>query len=221
MKIVIAGGHGKVARALSRVLSGQGHEVVGVVRKPEQSADLEADGAQPLVLDLETASVEELGGHLRGADAAVFAAGAGPGSGPGRKRTVDLGAAVLLADAAEVARVPRLVQVSSAGVESVRGAGSGGVEGVMVDYLRAKLAAEEDLRRRELGWTIVRPGSLTDDEGTGRVRLAEDAERGSVPRQDVAAVLAELVVSGVGERRTLELVSGDRPVREAVAAFRA
>ena len=220
MRIVIAGGHGKIARALSRRLAEAGHEVVGIIRKAEQSADLEADGATPLVLDLESASGEELAKHLAGADVAVFAAGAGPGSGPDRKRTVDLGASVLLADAAEAAGVQRLLQVSSTGADLVRdGASPEGVDPVMVDYLRAKLAAEEDLRRRSLAWTIVRPGTLTDDAGTGSVRLEQDAEQGSVPRADVAAVLAQLIASGAGSHRTLELVSGDRPIAEAVAAF--
>jgi nucleoside-diphosphate-sugar epimerase len=220
MRIVIAGGHGKIARELTRLLAADQHEVVGLIRKPEQSADLMVDGAIPEVVDLESASVDDVAKILKGADAAVFAAGAGPGSGKERKETVDLGAAVLLADAAEAAGVERFIQISSMGNDLVRdGATPEGMDEVFVAYLRAKLAAEEDLKTRGLKWTIVRPGQLTDDAGSGLVRLDLVEERGPVPRADVAAVLAELLRTGAGERQLLNLISGDVPVKEAVAAF--
>ena len=220
MRIVIAGGHGKIARELTRILAADQHEVVGLIRKPEQSADLMVDGAIPEVVDLESASVDEVAKFLKGADAAVFAAGAGPGSGKERKETVDLGAAVLLADAAEAAGVERFIQISSMGNDLVRdGATPEGMDEVFVAYLRAKLAAEEDLKTRDLKWTIVRPGQLTDDAANGLVRLDLVEERGPVPRADVAAVLAELLRTGAGERQLLNLISGDVPVKEAVAAF--
>jgi uncharacterized protein YbjT (DUF2867 family) len=193
---------------------------VGLIRKPEQSADLMVDGAIPEVVDLESASVDDVAKILKGADAAVFAAGAGPGSGKERKETVDLGAAVLLADAAEAAGVERFIQISSMGNDLVRdGATPEGMDEVFVAYLRAKLAAEEDLKTRGLKWTIVRPGQLTDDAGSGLVRLDLVEERGPVPRADVAAVLAELLRTGAGERQLLNLISGGVPVKEAVAAF--
>lgn len=220
MRIVIAGGHGKIARELTRLLAADQHEVVGLIRKPEQSADLMVDGAIPEVVDLESASVDDVAKILKGADAAVFAAGAGPGSGKERKETVDLGAAVLLADAAEAAGVERFIQISSMGNDLVRdGATPEGMDEVFVAYLRAKLAAEEDLKTRGLKWTIVRPGQLTDDAGSGLVRLDLVEKRGPVPRADVAAVLAELLRTGAGERQLLNLISGDVPVKEAVAAF--
>jgi len=172
------------------------------------------------VVDLESASVDEVAKILKGADAAVFAAGAGPGSGKERKETVDLGAAVLLADAAESAGVERFIQISSMGNDLVRdGAIPEGMDEVFVAYLRAKLAAEEDLKTRGLKWTIVRPGQLTDDAGSGLVRLDLVEERGPVPRADVAAVLAELLRTGAGARQLLNLISGDVPVKDAVAAF--
>jgi nucleoside-diphosphate-sugar epimerase len=221
MHVVIAGGHGQVARRLTRELVAQGHTVAGLVRNTEHGPDLQDDGARPVVLDLERASVADVAAVLEGADAVVFAAGAGPGSGDARKQTVDLGAAVLLADAAERAGVRRYLLVSSMGVEGVRdGATPEGAEPGFVVYLRAKLAAEEDLRRRDLDWLIVRPGRLTDEPGTGRVRLDAGTGRSDVPRDDVAAVLAALLERlrrdpGAG-RRLLELVAGDDPVTEAV-----
>jgi nucleoside-diphosphate-sugar epimerase len=222
MHVVIAGGHGQVARRLTRALVAQGHTVAGLIRNPDHARDLQDDGARPVVLDLEQASTADVAAALEGADAVVFAAGAGPGSGDARKQTVDLGAAVLLADAAELAGVRRYLLVSSMGVESVRdGATPEGVDPGFVVYLRAKLAAEEDLRRRDLDWLVLRPGRLTDEPGTGRVRLGPATGRSDVPRDDVAAVLAALLEGlrrdPAAGRRVLELVAGDQPVEEAVA----
>ncbi|MFH9741890.1 NAD(P)H-binding protein [Streptomyces roseolus] len=212
MRIVIAGGHGRIALRLERLLSAGGHEAVGLIRRPEQAEDLRAAGAEPVVLDLESASVEEVAEVLRGADAAVFAAGAGPDSGAARKDTVDRDAAVLLADAAERAGVRRFVVVSSMGAD----AGHVGDE-VFDVYLRAKGAADDAVRSRPgLDWTVLRPGMLTDDAGTGLVRLEARTGRGPVPRDDVAAVLAELVDSPGTAGLTLELVSGSTPVVVAV-----
>ncbi|MFI2209067.1 SDR family oxidoreductase [Streptomyces sp. NPDC020141] len=212
MRIVIAGGHGQIALRLERLLSAGGHDVVGVVRDPGQSQDLRDAGAEPVVLDLESASVDEVAEALRGADAAVFAAGAGPGSGVARKDTVDRGAAVLFADAAERAGVRRYLVVSSMGADA-RHEG----DEVFDAYLRAKGAADDDVRSRSgLDWTVLRPGGLTNDAGTGLVRLKASTGRGPVPRDDVAAVLAELLETPATAGLTLELIGGSVPVAVAV-----
>ncbi|WP_448062400.1 SDR family oxidoreductase [Cellulomonas hominis] len=215
MRIVIAGGHGKIARRLSRLLAERGDTPVALVRNPDHVADVTADGAEPLVLDLERTDVTTLADALVGADAVVFAAGAGPGSGTERKDTVDRGAAVLLADAAERAGVRRYLLVSSMGAGAEPPAGT---DEVFATYLRAKTAAEEDLRARPLDWTILRPGHLLDDTGIGRIRLETETPRGSVPRDDVAAVLVALLDEPRTAAMTLELVGGDVPVAAAVAA---
>ncbi|MCH0563261.1 SDR family oxidoreductase [Streptomyces sp. MUM 2J] len=211
MRIVIAGGHGQIALRLERLLAARGDEVAGLIRKAEQGADLRAAGAEPVLLDLESASVEEVAAYLQGADAAVFAAGAGPGSGIARKDTVDKGAAVLFADAAVRAGVRRLVIVSSMGANA-RHQGNE----VFDVYLRAKGEADDHVRGLDLDWTILRPGSLTNDAGTGLVRLEARTGRGPIPRDDVAAVLAELVDSTATAGLTLELVGGSTPVSVAV-----
>ncbi|MFC9649177.1 MULTISPECIES: SDR family oxidoreductase [unclassified Streptomyces] len=214
MRIVIAGGHGQIALRLERLLAARGDEAAGIIRDPAQAADLRDAGAEPVVLDLESASVEEVAEVLKGADAAVFAAGAGGGSGAARKETVDKGAAVLFADAAERAGVRRHVVVSSMGANPDHQG-----DEVFDAYLRAKGAADAYVRSRSgLDWTILRPGMLTNDPGTGLVRLAESTGRGPVPRDDVAAVLAELVRTTGTAGRTLELIGGTVPVAEAVKA---
>lgn len=219
MRIVVAGAHGQVARRLGRLLSGRGDTVVGIIRNPDHVPDLESDGVRPAVLDLESTTVDELAEVVRDADAVVFAAGAGPGSGEARKHTVDHGAAVLLADAAERAGVRPYVLVSSMGVEQAREGTPQGVDPVMVVYLQAKLRAEDEVLPREaLATTILRPGGLTDDPGTGRVTLAPSVERGAVPREDVAAVLVALLDAGT-DRVVLELVGGPTPIADAVAAL--
>ncbi|RKF24937.1 SDR family oxidoreductase [Micromonospora globbae] len=213
MRVVIAGGHGKIARLLLRELAGRGDTAVGLIRNPDHAADLTAVGAQPVLADLERVGVDELTGHLDGADAVVFAAGAGPGSGAARKDTVDRAAAVLLADAAQRAGVRRYLLVSSMGVED---APRPGTDEVFAAYLRAKKAAEDDVTGRDLDWTVLRPGRLTDDPPTGRVSLQRRVPRGAVTRADVAGVLVALLDAPATAGLVLELVNGDTPVAEAV-----
>ncbi|WP_433856974.1 SDR family oxidoreductase [Streptomyces kronopolitis] len=216
MRIVIAGGHGQIALRLERLLAKRGDEVAGIIRRPEQAGDLLAAGAEPVVCDLESASVEDVARHMEGVDAAVFAAGAGPGSGVGRKDTVDRGAAALFADAAEAAGVRRFLVVSSMGADREPPEGT---DPVFAAYLRAKGAADADVRARAgLDWTILRPGRLTDDPGTDLVRLGESTGRDEVSRDDVAAVLAALLDEPGTIGRTLELIGGEVPVKDAVRA---
>ncbi|WP_448626865.1 NAD(P)H-binding protein [Geodermatophilus sp. URMC 64] len=219
MRIVVAGAHGQVARRLGRLLSARGDTVVGLVRDPGHRADLESDGVEPAVLDLEQASVDDVAGVVSGADAVVFAAGAGPGSGAARKHTVDHAAAVLLADAAERAGVRSYLLVSSMGVEQARQGTPRGMDPVFAVYLQAKLRAEDEiLPRPGLDTTIVRPGRLTDDPATGRVTLGHGLEFGEVTRDDVAAVLAEFLRTGK-TNDVVELVGGETPIEQAVAAL--
>ena len=218
MRVVIAGGHGKIALILERMLVERGDSVVGLIRNPSQTADLEAVGAESVVIDLEHASVDDVTPHLHGADAVVFAAGAGPGSGAARKETVDRDAAILLADGAEAANVGRYVMISSTGADAnatdVRNE-------VFTAYLRAKGAADDNVRARAgLDTTIVRPGHLTDDPGTNRVQIANQTLRGSIPRADVAAVLIAVLDTPSTSGQTLEVISGDTPITAAVASVR-
>ncbi|MCX2731251.1 SDR family oxidoreductase [Saccharopolyspora sp. NFXS83] len=215
MRVVVAGGHGKIARHLGRLLAERGDTAVGLIRDPEHADDLRADGAEPVVLDLESTDAAGVAERLSGADAVVFAAGAGPGSGVARKDTVDRAGSVLLADAAQQAGVRRFLQVSAIGLDEPNPPDVGEVFGA---YLDAKRAAEVDLRGRDLDWTILRPGALTDDRPTGRIELAEQTRRDEITRADVAAVLVALLDEPKSAGRTFTLINGPTPVVEAVRA---
>ena len=214
MRVVIAGGHGQIALLLERLLADRGDAPVGIVRNPDHVADVEAAGAEAVVLDLEDADVAAVTDVVKGADAVVFAAGGGPSSGVARKETVDKGAAVLLADAAEQAGVRRYVMVSSMGTDKA----DPDSQDVFQVYLRAKLAADEDLRARDLDWTVVRPGRLTDDAGAGRVQVGT-LGRGEIPRADVAAVLASVLGTDSTIGSTFDLLAGHQTIDAALAGL--
>ena len=212
MDVLVAGGHGKVALRLLRLLAERGDRARGLIRNPDHVADLERAGASPVLCDLER---DDPRPHVGAADAIVFAAGAGPGSGPARKRTVDLGGAVKLIDVARELGVGRYVMVSSMGADDPGRAGEG-----MRPYLEAKGEADAALRDSGLDWTIVRPGGLTDAPGSGRVAAARAlGRRGEVPRDDVALVLAECLVAANTVGVQFELLAGDVPAAEAVRAL--
>jgi uncharacterized protein YbjT (DUF2867 family) len=214
MRVVIAGGHGKIALLLERLLAGRGDQAVALIRNPAHVADVQKAGAEAVVCDLEAASADDVAALLSGADAVVFAAGAGPGSGAPRKDSVDRAASVLMADAAQRAGVRRFVQVSSMGAGQPPQHGS---DEVWAAYITAKTAAEADLRARDLDWTILRPGGLTNAPAAGKIRIAPPpVPRGAVPRADVAAVIAALLDNPGTRHQTLELVGGDSPVAAAV-----
>jgi uncharacterized protein YbjT (DUF2867 family) len=195
------------------VLGARGHTARSLIRNPEHERDVRDAGAEPVLCDLEAAGEDEVAKAVRGADAVVFAAGAGPGSGPARKETMDYGGAVKLIAAARADAIARYLMISSMGADpDAQG------EGFAV-YLRAKGRADAELVSSGLDHTIVRPGRLTNDPGTGRVRLGEEVERGEIPRDDVAAVLAECLAEPRTIGRTLEVVGGDTPVAEAVRAL--
>lgn len=225
MRIVIAGGHGKIALLLERRLADEGHDPVGIIRRADQSADLEAAGARALVLDLENTDVDTLAGHLGGADAVVFAAGGGGSSGAERKLTVDRDGAILLADAAEKAGVTRYVMVSAMHTDDFDAEKATmpvtDDDAVFQVYLRAKSEADADLRGRSaLDWTIVRPGALTDEPASGLVAVGSRLDSGSIPRADVADIVATAIIEGTAVHTQFETVSGELPISDALATIK-
>jgi uncharacterized protein YbjT (DUF2867 family) len=214
MIVSIVGGHGSIARLLTPLLTAGGHTVRGLVRNEDQFGDLRDDGAEPVLCDLESAGDDEIDAALASSDVVVFAAGAGAGSGPERKKTLDRDGAIKSVRSAVRVGADRFVIISSMGAD----APPDDDESFSV-YLRAKAAADEAARDADIDATIVRPGALTDDDPTGSVRIEPSTGRGEIPRADVAAVLAALIDSGRGRQVTFELIGGATSVADAVAAL--
>lgn len=209
MDIVIAGAHGQIARHLHPILVARGHAVTGLIRNPDHAAELRMLGVDPLVCDLE--AEEDIAERIGNQDALVFAAGAGPGSGAERKRTLDRDGALKLIDVARRNGIHRYVMISAMNAEQPRG------NEVFRYYLRMKAEADAALRGSPLEWTIVRPGRLTDDAGTGSILAGRDLERADIPRADVAAVLAAVLDRPETSGLQFDVVGGERPITEALA----
>ena len=215
MRVAIAGGHGKIALRLTRLLRERGDQVRSLIRDPVQEDDVRQAGGEPVLCDLEAAGVEQVGDAIDAADAVVFAAGAGPGSGPARKDTMDYGGAAKLIGAARERGIRRYLMVSAMGVRDPAARGE-----QMRPYYEAKLEADEALAASGLDYTIVRPGRLTDDPGTGLIEAAERLERiGAIPRDDVAATLAACLDADNTIGKSFDLLGGQTPIAEALAAL--
>ena len=211
MNVAIAGAHGKVALRLSPLLAAEGDRVIGLIRNPDHATEVSHGGASPVVCDLEHATVEEIATAIDGPDAVVFAAGAGPGSGADRKLTMDRDGAIKLLRATTITGAPRYLMVSGAGAENPPGG-----DEVFEVYLRAKAEADAAVVASDRDWTIVRPGGLTDDQGTGNVRIEDTPFRGSVSRDDVASVIARLLADARSSRRVLYVTSGEQRIEQAL-----
>lgn len=208
MDITIVGGHGSIAMFMHPMLREKGHSVRGIIRKEEQAGDLEEVGAEPVICDIE--QTDDISDAVGNVDAVVFAAGAGPGSGAERKWTVDRDGAIKLINAAKNNDIDRYVMISAMGLDNPRG------NEVFRAYLQAKAEADEALRNSGLDYTIVKPGRLTDEEGTGKVELGADLPKGEIPREDVAGVLTEILETPGMAGLQLDLVSGETPIPKAV-----
>lgn len=208
MDITIVGGHGSIAMLLHPILRRKGHRVRGIIRKEEQADDLREAGAEPVVCDIE--EHEDISGSVGAGDAVLFAAGAGTGSGAQRKFTVDRDGAIKLIEAAKKNNISRYVIISAMRLDEPRG------NAVFQAYQQAKAEADEALKKSGLDYTIIKPGRLTDETGTGQVALAPDLPRGEIPRQDVAEVLAEILESPRTAGLELDLTTGETPISQAV-----
>lgn len=213
MRIVIAGAHGQIGLRLVRLLAARGDQVVGLIRNPDHAAEITAAGGDPVVCDLEHATGDEVAAAVGPVDVAVFAAGAGAGSGAQRKLSMDRDGAIKLLEATGAGGARYLV-VSSVGAESPPAG-----DGVFEVYLRAKAEADAAVMASDRAWVIVRPGPLTNDPGTGRVRLATEPFRDEVTRDDVAAVLAAVISDPGLDRRVVYLANGDTPISDALTAL--
>jgi uncharacterized protein YbjT (DUF2867 family) len=213
MQVAIAGGHGKVARRLARRLVERGDEVRALIRNPDHAGDVRADGSEPVLCDLEQDTADQVAAAIDGADAVVFAAGAGPGSGTERKWTMDRDGAIKLLNASRAANIERYVMISSLGAENPPDG-----DDTFSVYLRAKAEADRALMKSDRAWTVLRPGRLTDDPGTGRVRLDVEPASGSISRDDVAGVLDAILHEPRSAFLILYAIAGQDPIEEALAA---
>jgi uncharacterized protein YbjT (DUF2867 family) len=214
-RIAVVGGHGQIARLLHPMLHGAGHEPVALVRSDAHAEELEAGGVTTRHLDIEAGEVDDFVAAFEGCDAVVFAAGGGPDGNIERKRTVDLGGSLLSIEAAKSLDIRRFVQVSAINVDEPVPDDAGEV---WAAYVAAKRDADAALRESGLDWTILRPGRLTDEPGTGRVALGPDVSRAEIPRADVAEVIAAVLDEPASAGHQWNLVSGDLRVADAIAA---
>ena len=209
MRVLVAGANGQVGRYLVQLLTEENHEVQAMIRDESQAPEVRALGGNPIVADLEG----EVGQTVTGCDAVIFTAGGGPGSGAQKKETVDRQGAVKLLEAAIEHGVRRYIMVSSMGASDPEG---GSEE--MQPYLFAKAQADEALQESGLDYTIVRPGRLTNDLGSGQVEAALSLGRyGEIPREDLARTIVIALEDQSTYGRTFEVLSGDTPIREALA----
>lgn len=214
-RIVVIGGHGKVALHLARTLTERGDEVTSVFRNPDHADDVAATGARPVVADIETLDTAALADLLAGRDAVVFSAGAGGGD-PARTYAVDRDAAIRVIDAARQAGVRRFVMVSYFGAGPDHGVSQ---DNSFFPYAEAKAAADAHLRSSDLDWTVLGPGRLTLEPATGRIAVGADAaDKAAVSREDVALVAAAALSDDSTIRRTIDFNKGDLPIAEALAA---
>ncbi len=209
MRVLVAGSHGQVGRHIVRMLAEDGHEVRAMIRDEDQAPTIRELGGEPVVADLEG----EVAHTVEGCDAVIFSAGGGPGSGAEKKETVDRQGAVKLIEAAKEHGARRYVMVSAMGAADPE-AGSE----AMQPYLFAKARADASLQESGLDYTIVRPGSLTDDPGDGTVEAAPSlGKRGEIPREDTARTIVATLTAQNTYGKTFEVLSGDTPVEEAIA----
>jgi uncharacterized protein YbjT (DUF2867 family) len=213
MKVLVAGANGQTARQLVRMLVEDGHEMRGLIRKEEQTENVKSDGAEPMLADLEQDEADgKIGDAVEGCDAVIFAAGAGPGSGNERKETMDRDGAIKLIEAAEQHDVRRYLMLSTMGADDPESR-----DEKMQPYMRAKGEADERLRNSDLDYTIIRPGRLTDDAGTGNIAAAESlGQYGEITREDVARAFAAALEAENTHGKTIEILSGDTPIKDAV-----
>lgn len=215
-RVVVVGGHGKVALLLAPILSARGDQVVSLIRNPGQADEVAAGGAYPLVLSVEKATTEDLTEVFAGADAIVWSAGAGGKGGPERTDAVDRAAAIRTMEAATAAGVRRYVMVSFIGSH-----GEIAADHPIRAYALAKLVADRHLQSTDLDWTILGPGLLTLDEPSGAITVArgDDGVGGSLPtsRANVAAVIAAVLAEPASIGKVIPFFDGETPIVQAVA----
>lgn len=219
-RVVILGGHGKVALLAAHRLSMAEYDVDSIIRNPDQGDDVQSSGGHPVVLDLQTASVDDMATVFAGATAIVFSAGAGGDSTPERTRAVDYEAATRAMAAADQAGVDRFIMVSYAGAAT-------DVDRLdpkhgFYPYAKAKHDADAYLRETDLDYTIVGPARLTTEPATGNIQLTEQAgddwpdDKRVTSRGNVAQMITHVIDANAAVRRTVNFYDGEIPMADAL-----
>ena len=212
MHVLIVGSHGQIGQSIVRQMAASDHRSRAMIRDAAQEAQMKQLGAaETVVADLEG----DVSHAVQGCDAVVFVAGSGGGTGPDRTDAIDRDGAIGMVDAARKAGVKRFVMLSSMGADAPK---DGPAD--LQHYLEAKQAADQHLIGSGLDYTIVRPGALNDDRGTQRIEAAKDLQRsGEIPRDDVAAVLIQVLAAPNTIGTQFEVLSGGSSLQEAVASI--
>lgn len=214
MKILIIGANGQIGTRLSRKLKEAGHEPKAMVRKEGQVSQFEKEGIEAVLADLE----KDFSHAYKGVDAVAFTAGSGGNTPKSKTKVIDRDGAIKAIDEAEKAGVNRFVMVSALKANRDEESWSE----AMQHYYEAKSAADDNLRNSDLDYTILMPGRLTNDDGTGKVELAEfidDIEGETITRDDVATVITEMIDSPKTFGKSLELLQGNTPIEEAISSI--
>ncbi len=211
MRVLVAGANGQVGQHIVRLLAERDHQVQAMIRDQDQAQRLRELGGEPVVADLEG----DVSHTVQGSDAVIFSAGGGPGSSAEKKETVDYGGASKLIQAAIEHGVNRYLMVSTVGAQDPENANE-----KMQPYLRAKARADEELKHSGLDYTIVRPGPLTDEQGTGRIDASTElGRRKEIPREDVARTIVVALEQRNTVGKTFEVFAGETPVEEALESL--
>lgn len=216
MKVLVVGANGQVGKHLVQFIQEtDGMEAKAMIRKEEQASYFKELGAETVLVDLEE-DTNTIAEAYNGVDAVVFTAGSGPNTGADKTVLIDLDAAVKTIEAAKQKGVDRYVMISSFDTtrEAIQGAPSS-----FAPYVAAKHYADDWLRRTNLDYTIIHPGMLTNDEGSGQVEAAETVERGEIPREDVARVILSTLENKSTIGKEFQVVGGTKPVKEAIRSL--
>ncbi|QFT88635.1 putative sugar epimerase YhfK [Bacillus sp. THAF10] len=213
MKVTVVGANGQIGKQLVHFLKTEGHTPIAMIRKQEQADEFSNDGVESVVADLE-GTVDEIKEAVNGSDAIVFAAGSGGSTGSDKTLLIDLDGAVKAMEAAEQAGIKRFVMVSALQANNRENWNE-----ALRPYYVAKHYADKMLIESQLDYTIVRPGGLLNDPGTGKVKVGEKLERGSISREDVAKVLVEVLDAKNTYRKSFDLVSGDTEIKDEIKRF--
>ncbi|MBB5175100.1 uncharacterized protein YbjT (DUF2867 family) [Texcoconibacillus texcoconensis] len=213
MKILVVGANGQIGKHLVSFIQNHDQlEAKAVIRNEKQESFFKDLGAETAVIDLE-GDVESIANAAEDVDAIVFTAGSGPHTGKDKTILVDLDGAVKTIEAAKMAGVNRYIMISS--FDTTRQAIQDAPRS-FAPYVAAKHYADEWLKGTDLDHTIIHPGALTNDEGTGQIAAAPEVERGEVPREDVASVIVACLEKEETIGKEFQLVKGDQSVQETI-----